>query len=582
MDAVRAEAIRTLFVQARNSAIAALVVTAYMVVAAWDYSDHQVILSWLGLQTLAQLARLALVALFHRRQPKDEALERWALAYTLYMALAGALWGASSFLYMHAEQPITIALTLCGLYGISAGSVPGNAYNPSGVYAFVVTIFGCVLVELTRQREAVYIVLGIASAAFAAILILFCKVQARTILNSFRIRFENQALLEALTQQREAAEQARAEAEQASLTKSQFLAAASHDLRQPLHALGLLAGSLRSLVQTDATQRVVTEMRANIHAMEGLFNGLLDLARLEAGVVQVASEPLPSDELFDRLNHFLKATSLERGIDLRFRSDGAIMHSDPVLIEQIMLNLAANAIHNTERGAVLCAARRRGGTVRLEVWDTGRGIAASELDRIFEAFVQLGNVERDRRRGMGLGLAIAQRSAELLGTTIGVASRPGHGSVFWLSQPVAAKAVAPVPAPPPARAKPDCAERHILVIDDDEAVQRSLDLLFDGWNVQAQIMSTGEQALAALQQGETFSHVLCDYRLPGPHDGIDLLLALRDVSGLPPHRLFLITGDMDAGLIARADNHGLALLHKPLSPEKLQTLLALTPDAIAP
>lgn len=176
IDPVRAEAIRTLYVQARNSALAAAVVTIYMAATAWAYSRHDVIAGWVAAQVTAQMLRIALVRVFERRQPPDAALSRWAFAYTAYMACAGLLWGAAPFLFIHPAQPITIALTLCGLYGIAGGSVPGNAYNSPGLFAFVGGIFGLLAVRLILLGSSGLVTLALASLAYAGILAAFCRV----------------------------------------------------------------------------------------------------------------------------------------------------------------------------------------------------------------------------------------------------------------------------------------------------------------------------------------------------------------------------------------------------------------------
>ncbi|MCW5760489.1 MAG: hypothetical protein KIS90_12045, partial [Phenylobacterium sp.] len=236
---VRAEAIRTLYVQIGNAFAAAMVVTIYMVVTAWLYNPPAVVLGWAAVQTSTQLLRLVLVAAYRRRPRADAELPRWANLVTAYMALAGAVWGSTAFLFIHLDEPITLALTLCGLYGISGGSVPGNAYNPPGLYAFVGLIFLSVFARLAAAPTPGHLALGVASLGFAAILFGFCRVQARTVMEGFRIRFENLDLLAQLQARTEESDAARRKAEQASLAKSQFLAAASHDLRQPLYALSL-------------------------------------------------------------------------------------------------------------------------------------------------------------------------------------------------------------------------------------------------------------------------------------------------------------------------------------------------------
>jgi CheY-like chemotaxis protein/nitrogen-specific signal transduction histidine kinase len=404
-----------------------------------------------------------------------------------------------------------------------------------------------------------------------------CRVQARTLDEGFRIRFENIALLDALRVQTDEAEAARRRAEQASLAKSQFLAAASHDLRQPLYALSLFSASLDEL-RLDADGRaVVSNIQDSIGAMEQLFNGLLDLSRLDAGVVRPELGPVSIDALFDRLSHYFLPIAMERGLELRLRSDGEWVTSDAALLEQVLCNLVANALRYTARGGVLVAARPRAEGVRLEVWDTGMGIAPADLTRIFEEFVQLGNAERDRRRGLGLGLSIARRSGALIGAAIDVASRPGRGSRFGFVQPAVTtmpvRIASDVAAPPPL-ARPN--ELGVLIVDDDPSVRLALADLLTRWNVRFEMASNADAALAMVDGGARYALIIADFRLPGTMNGLDMIAALLARHGAEPPGCALVTADLDPDIIGAAQSLGVQVLSKPLPPAQLRGLLGLT------
>jgi signal transduction histidine kinase len=418
MDPIRAASVRMLYEIMRNSGISGLIVTVTMIGTAWAFTPGWIIAAWTAVQVITQLLREVLVRAWKRRTPAEADYERWARLHVIYMGLTGIVWGATIFLFAHPEEPATIALTLCCLYGISSGSVASQAPNPPSLYAMVLPIFGLALVRLLWTGVFAYALLGLASAGFAMMMIRFCRAQSNTINEGIRIRFENLALVKALTIEKAAAEKARHEAESASLAKSQFLAAASHDLRQPLYALSLFSASLGALKLDGDGRKVVDNIQESVAAMESLFVGLLDVSRLDAGVVKPQLVAVSVDALFDRLSQYFRPVAIERGLELRFRSDGEWVTSDITLLEQVLSNLVSNALRCTSKGAVLIAARRRGGDVRFEVWDTGIGIVEADRQRIFEEFVQLGNPERDRRKGLGLGLSIAQRSAALIGGTV--------------------------------------------------------------------------------------------------------------------------------------------------------------------
>ncbi len=564
-DPVWAECILTLYKQVPNSFAAAITVTIFMGFTAWPYSSHAAVIVWLVVQALSQVARLVLFLAYRRLRPGPEHLQPWAHFYSAYMLAAGLIWGATIFLFTHPDQPITLALTLCGLYGISAGSVPGNAYNLPGCYAFVVTIFALVLAKMLMVGDFGHIVLGLASALFALIMVLFARVQNRTFRDGFDIRFEN---IELLKETRLA--QMRAEA--ANLAKSQFLAAASHDLRQPLYALSLFSGSLKNFALDDDGHDLVRKIQDNIAAMETLFNGLLDLSRLEAGAVKTDIRPFAVQPLFARLEHYFAPLARAQGLRITFGRTALWVTGDEVLSEQILMNLIANALRYTPSGRIVVAARRQGNRVALQVSDTGKGIDAADQKRIFDEFVQVGNTERDRSKGLGLGLAIASRTAHLLDSRIELRSQPGKGSRFAFALPRADAQGTPVrvAAAPTADLT---ASLRVLIVDDDQAVRDALDRLLGGWGLDFTIAAGLDEARAALD-GPPFSVVLCDYRLREGAVGLDFL---SDIKGTdrPGHKpgLCLITGDVDAGLMKRAQAAGIFLIHKPVDPARLRALL---------
>jgi signal transduction histidine kinase/CheY-like chemotaxis protein len=570
---IRVECVRTLYQQLPNSFVAAMGVTAYMVVTQWPYATPATIGLWLALQGAAQVHRFVIWRGYRRAALTEANADAWGLSYAIYMAGAGVVWGACAFLFFRVDAPITQALTMCGLYGIAGGSVPGNAYYPKGLYAFVAVIFGAVMIRMLLIGDFAHIALGTASVFFALIMVLFCRVQHRTLIEGFQIRFENVELVAALQVEKQAAEAARARAEQANLAKSQFLAAASHDLRQPLHALGLFSASLEG-IRLDAEGRaVVARIQDNIGALESLFDALLDVSKLDAGVIHPQLSGVDVDALFTRVAHYSDAPARAKGLRLKFALSSYRVLADPVLLEQILANLVSNAVRYTETGGVLVGCRRAGeGRIAFEVRDSGIGIAAADAARIFEEFVQLANPERDRRKGLGLGLAIAQRTAELLGTQITLASAPGRGSVFRFELPLTVQ-----PASQPAPAEEPGLDRMeglgVLVIDDEEAIRDGFTRLLRQWGARIDAVPDGASALALIAEGRRYQVVLADYRLRGGEDGVAAIEALAKAQ-TPPPAACLVTGDMDPALLAEARRRGLPLLHKPVRPAQLRAVLA--------
>jgi len=386
--------------------------------------------------------------------------------------------------------------------------------------------------------------------------------QTRAFAESVRLRFENLDLAERLAQQRDLAERA-------NLAKTRFLAAASHDLRQPMHALGLFVAALARLPMAPQGQRLTGQIAETVQAMGDLFASLLDISQLDAGVVAPEREAFALGPLLARLCREHAAELFGRPVDLRVVACGAVVETDPVLLERILRNLISNAVRHTDRGRVLVGARRRGGRLVVEVWDTGPGIAADQQDRVFEEYYQLGNPERDRRKGLGLGLAITRRLSALLDCPVTLSSEPGRGSVFRVSIPLAHGATAaPAPIEPAAPARSGL----VFVIDDERLVQESMADLLPAWGYDVLAAGSGEALLARADPDRPPDLLICDWRLSGGETAPAAIARVRAAYGsrLP---VLLITGDTAPDRLRAAHATGLVLLHKPVAPGKLRAAL---------
>jgi signal transduction histidine kinase/ActR/RegA family two-component response regulator len=361
-------------------------------------------------------------------------------------------------------------------------------------------------------------------------------------------------------------------AERANQAKSRFFAAASHDLRQPLHALSLFVAALKARNQQPESQTLIDNIEASTAAMELLFNALLDISRLDAGTIEAHRVHFPLQKMLDDLDHQFSALAAEKQLRLRFRPCAATLYSDPLLIERILVNLIANAIRYTDDGGVLVACRRRGRMVRLSVIDTGRGIPPDQQESVFQEFVQLHNPARDRSKGLGLGLAIVSRLARLLGHRVDLRSRPNHGSIFSIDIPYGDASLIQPPAPIAAPGQiPD--DALVLLVDDESAILRGMAELFDNWNIDlvtAHSANEAEHWLASI--GRVPDVIVSDYRLPDNIDGIEVITRLRQKFGRDIPAI-LVTGDTAPDTILRISRAGFPLLHKPLRPAKLRALL---------
>lgn len=363
--------------------------------------------------------------------------------------------------------------------------------------------------------------------------------------------------------------QRKEEAEQATLAKSRFLASASHDLRQPLHAMGMFIARLRQLPHPPEARELIANVERSVDAMQGLLNALLDISRLDAGSLSPRLSSFPVAQMFQRLATDLAPKAEEKGLDLRIRPSTLWLMSDAELLYRIVLNLATNAIAYTLHGGILVACRRRGRDVRIEVWDTGIGIDTDDQETIFKEFVQLDNPERDRNKGLGLGLAIVRRTAELLGHPLHLCSRFGQGSRFSID-------VSYSPANPefPERRRQPRPESgslggiSVLVIDDDLLSREAMRTLLAGWGC---VVATANGP-AEVCSDYAPDVLICDYRLAGAATGISAISDVRRRYAVSVPAC-LVSGDTDVALIKLAAANDLPLLHKPVRPARLQALV---------
>lgn len=355
----------------------------------------------------------------------------------------------------------------------------------------------------------------------------------------------------------------------ANQAKTRFLAAASHDLRQPMHALALTVGELRETARAPELAALARRIDRSVDALEDLLDALLDVSKLDAGAVQAERRAFPLQPLLERLADEFAPAAEAKGLRFRVAPSSLWTESDPTLLGRCLLNLVANAVRYTREGGVVVGCRRRGGEAEIVVADSGIGIAAADQARIFEEFYQAGSPQRDRAQGLGLGLAIVERVARLLGHAIVVKSQVGRGSTFGVRVPI----VPPRPgesAPAAPETGAELAGLRVLVVDDEPDVRAALDGLLQRWGCSVETAASGGEALAAGRASPDL--VLCDLRLGDDESGFDVLDRLKARWGKSLHGI-IVTADASPERIADAHARGYPLLHKPVRPAKLRALV---------
>lgn len=481
----------------------------------------------------------------------------------------GMLWGLVAWLYLDMHSPAVVICVLSLIAGMSAAALAVFSACLPVAMAFFVPAIVPVWIAFLMTGDVAYLPMFLATPLYLVVLIVFARNYANVARNAIALRFENVELIAQLREQTARAGQSQREAEQANRAKSVFLASASHDLRQPLHALGLFLISLGRTSLDDHQRQLLAHIEASSGAAREMLNTLLDFSKLEAGVITPRPRPFRLQPLLHKLENEFAPQADEHGLVYRTRDTTATVFGDPTLVELILRNLIANAIRYTREGGVLVVCRQRRFHASIEIWDTGIGIPVAQHREIFREFHQLGNPERDQRKGLGLGLAIVDGLARTMQTRVTMSSRPSRGSVFRLRLPLAW--IAPEEA-----ALPQSAMRldglRVLVIDDDAAIREAMSGLLRVWHCTCHTAESEEEALAALD-GFTPDLILADYRLRGHRTGQEALEAIRMRLGasLPA---IIITGDTAADRLRHAHAAGTALLHKPVVPGELHAAMS--------
>ena len=366
------------------------------------------------------------------------------------------------------------------------------------------------------------------------------------------------------------------EAEQANVAKSRFVASASHDLRQPMHALGLFVDSLRDEVGGQARPRRMLEgMRNSIDAMTAMFDALLDISRLDAGVIVERRTDFPVRTVLHHVEAMFTPLALEHNVRFSVVASSAWIRSDRALLERILQNLVSNAIKHAHGGGVVVGCRRLPVALSIQVWDAGPGIPPEYQQDIFQEFFQLENPERDRSKGLGLGLAIVDRIARLLKHPVRLRSSPGHGSMFAVEVPYGEGGSS---AAEPAQLEliaDHFAGACVAVIDDDRASVEAMTGLLEGWKCVVVGADTEAELIVQLAERQLVPDlIISDYRLRGGRTGLLAVAQVRTLLGRPVPAI-LITGDTAPDRLIEAHASGLELLHKPVTPGKLRQLMRL-------
>ena len=556
----------------------------------WSVTPAFILVPWWAAFAAMALVRVLLLRRFRRALAKgDVDWPRWRVVANTATLVAGAMLGVTAWLFYFRGNGVQQTGLIVLVYTFCVAGLPVLAVQPRLYHGFAALCF-LPLVVLTASVGTFD---NFQLAAELLIIIVMTAVLARnhrgTLQRVIQLKLHADELLLQLRVEKQAADAARQQAEVANRAKTQFFTAASHDLRQPLHAMGLFAEALRQRVHEPEVAQLVNSINESVDALEGLFSELLDITRIDSGGVEVNPRHFEIGDILRKLRLHFEPSAFEMGLRLGLRGGARAVFADPLLVERILRNLVSNAIRYTHDGSVLVSARQRGDTVLLQVWDTGPGIREEDQARIFEEFYQLPTraaMSADQRKGLGLGLAIVKRLARLMQAPLAIASRPGHGTVFTLALPLGK---APRETAPAFAGKGPLGitldGRLIVGVEDEPAVRGGLEVLLQGWGAQ---IASFDSVAASAQWAESCDPgvvkpdlLIVDYRLEDGRTGVDAIVALRRRFG-PAVPAILITGSTMTGHDREAQEHGFHLLIKPVVPNKLRAMIAFKLGVKAP
>ena len=512
--------------------------------------------------------RLMLYRAYRRSADADLRWRYWGRWFSTGAALGGFVIGGGIVWIMSTGRVELQSLALLLVFAFTSGALSAYAAYGPAFLAFLIAISIGPFVWLLFHAGIVYHALAVMQLMWVVAVAEQARRMAKTFTETVMLRFENLDLVENLQREKLAAEQANA-------AKSRFLAAASHDLRQPVHALSLFVAAMRPRSMDEEARSLLDHIDSSVRSMGSLFGGLLDISRLDAGVVEVNKMPIAVQPLLERVCRDFEVQANAKGLQLVLHPCSLAVMSDVLLLERVVRNIIANAVTYTERGRVVVGCRRRREQLSIQVWDTGPGIPADEHEHVFQEFYQLGNPERDRTKGVGLGLAIVRRLTQLLEHPLTVYSQVGKGSMFAITAPYASAA---------AKASMTTGEftlpllEHdgglILVIDDEVAIQIAMKSLLESWGYEAITAGSCNEMLERIATHRAAPRlIISDYRLRDNASGIDAIERLRseyndEIPGM------LITGDTAADRLKEAQESGFLLLHKPVPNHRLRASIA--------
>lgn len=548
---------------------------AAVVVAAvyWDAAARPALIGWLAVFCTLTVVRLGTATAFLVKRPPPSAHGAWARSGVAMALVQAALWGALGFVLFEgsgsAEQEAVLHVVLCA---VAMGAAVHLAPVARVLQVYVSLVLAPLVVRDVLIGDAFHLTLALLGLLIGLYTLVIARHQARALAEILAQRQHNAALVAALHRENERREQARQAAENANAARTRFFAAANHDLRQPLNAIGLLTQSLHHVRRAEDVGEVADHLAACVDGMTGVVDELLEITRLDAGSLEPDRAAFRLDLLVRDCCRQFEIAARVKGLAMTVDVPAVGVLSDREMLSRILGNLVSNAVRYTPAGQVVVRARV-GEEVVVEVEDTGIGIAPEHQARIFDEFFQVANPGRDRRLGLGLGLSTVRRLCDLLGHRVEVQSAAGAGSRFTLRLGPPQDALRPGTTPVATPVLPLAANRRVLVIEDDHDARTALARLLASWGSEVATAPGLATALAVLQSGFRPDALIVDLRLADGASGIEAIEQVRQAcdAALPT---VLVTGDANAEALTDPRLAGVPVLFKPIRAARLRAFLA--------
>lgn len=530
----------------------------------WNHASHYNLLGWLACMFTLHTIDMLLWWRYRMQVYTPQDCKQWSYRFNFSTAATAAMWGAIALWFFPPDLAYQ-ALMICLILGLVAGAVTLNSVYPPSLYIYVLGVTLPMIFRLLLANDDKHLILAIMLILFVISSLSAGRELSKTFWKSLWQRYENDQLILQLTEQK-------AIAVTASHDKSRFLASASHDLRQPLQALVLFSDALQSLAKDPDTQHLARQVSKSVGALVDMFDELLDISKLDAGVVLAVKQHFKLQEIFERLNIEFKPLAHAKGLTLIIPQTDLLCYSDPTLLERILRNLISNAIRYTDTGYVTLGCPLIDDKLHFDVTDSGIGICAESIPHIFEEYYQVDNQHRDRLKGLGLGLSIVRRMEALIDCKVNVISEPNIGSVFSFCLPAGALINLHQPQQIH-QTKHDLNGITVALIDDNREIRSIAATLIKQWGCH---VYDGELPHDVLQKifndGVCPDILVCDHRLPHGITSLDAIqLSQKLWQQLIP--TLVLTGDTAAKTLQQIKNSGALLLHKPISPARLRSIM---------